>query len=80
MAKTLDLRQSDTKCGSSSPALTIMRFWLSEGGNQEVEIIAVKGVQADQVEMWAEAMKDKGVKILSKLDEGDKVIYKVYLP
>jgi hypothetical protein len=57
-----------------------MRFWLSEGGNQEVEIIAVKGVQADQVEMWAEAMKDKGVKILSKLDEGDKVIYKVYLP
>jgi hypothetical protein len=57
-----------------------MRFWLSEGGNQEVEIIAVKGVQADQVEMWAEAMKDKGVKILSKQDEGDKVIYKVYLP
>jgi hypothetical protein len=57
-----------------------MRFWLSEGGNQEVEIIAVKGVQSDQVEMWAEAMKDKGVKILSKSDEGDKVIYRVYLP
>jgi hypothetical protein len=57
-----------------------MRFWLSEGGNQEVEIIAVKGVQSDQVEMWAEAMRDKGVKILSKSDEGDKVIYRVYLP
>ena len=78
--KVLDLRQSDTKCGSNSPALSIMRFWLSEGGNQEVEIIAVKGVQSDQVEMWAEAMKDKGVRILSKNDEGDKVIYRVYLP
>jgi len=78
--KVLDLRQSDTKCGNNSPALSIMRFWLSEGGNQEVEIIAVKGVQSDQVEMWAEAMRDKGVKILSKSDEGDKVIYRVYLP
>ena len=78
--KTIDLRQSDTKCGSSSPALSIMRFWLSEGGNQEVEIIAVKGVQADQVELWAEAMKERGVKILEKRDEGDKVVYRVYLP
>jgi len=30
--------------------------------------------------MWAEAMKEKGVKILSKSDEGDKIVYKVYLP
>lgn len=78
--KVLDLRESDTKCGSSSPALSIMKFWLSEGGNQEVEIIALKGIQADQVEMWAEAMKEKGVKILDKKDEGDKIVYKVYLP
>ncbi|BFH73635.1 hypothetical protein SJAV_15790 [Sulfurisphaera javensis] len=78
--KVLDLRQSDTKCGSNSPALSIMRFWLSEGGGQEIEIIALKGLQADQVEMWAEAMKEKGVKILSKSDEGDKIVYKVYLP
>ena len=78
--KVLDLRESDTKCGSSSPALSIMRFWLGEGGNQEVEIIALKGIQADQVEMWAEAMKEKGVKILDRNDEGDKIIYKVYLP
>jgi len=78
--KVLDLRESDTKCGSNSPALSIMRFWLGEGGNQEVEIIALKGIQADQVEMWAEAMKEKGVKILDKNDEGDKIIYKVYLP
>jgi len=78
--KVLDLRESDTKCGSSSPALSIMKFWLSEGGNQEVEIIALKGIQADQVEMWAEAMKEKGVKILDKNDEGDKIVYKVYLP
>ena len=78
--KVLDLRQSDTKCGSNSPALSIMRFWLSEGGNQEVEIIALKGIQSDQVELWAEAMKERGVKILDKRDEGDKIIYKVYLP
>lgn len=78
--KVIDLRQSDTKCGSNSPALTIMRFWLGEGGNQEVEIIALKGIQADQVEMWAEAMKEKGVKILSKSDEGDKIVYKIHLP
>ena len=78
--KVLDLRESDTKCGSSSPALKIMNFWLSEGGNQEVQIIALKGVQADQVEMWAEVMKERGVKILDKNDEGDKIVYKVYLP
>jgi hypothetical protein len=76
----LDLTVADTKCGSDSPSVRIMRFWVEVGGEKDIIIKALKGVQVDQVDMWAIAMEDKGVKILEKKDEGNSVLYKVRLP
>ncbi|BDC18150.1 hypothetical protein [Acidianus sp. HS-5] len=78
--KELDLTKQSGGCGSNTPSVSLMKFWLEIGGNQEVKIIALQGVQADQVEMWAMAMQEKGVKILNKEFNEDKVIYTVYLP
>ncbi|EZQ10847.1 MULTISPECIES: hypothetical protein [Acidianus] len=76
----LDLSNQSGGCGSNSPALTLMKFWLEVGGNQKVSVIAQEGVQADQVEMWAAAMQEKGVKILNKTLKGNKIIYEIFLP
>ncbi|ARM75090.1 hypothetical protein [Acidianus manzaensis] len=76
----LDLTKSSGGCGANSPSVSLMKFWLEVGGNQEVKIIVTQGVQADQVDMWAAAMQDKGVKILNKEIKEDRVIYTVYLP
>jgi len=78
--KVLDLRECDTKCVVVLQCYKYNEILFRWRGNQEVEIIALKGIQAGQVEMWAEAMKEKGVKILDKNDGGDKIVYKVYLP
>jgi len=76
----LDLTVADTKCGSDSPSVRIMRFWVEVGGDKDVVIKALKGVQVDQVEMWSLAMEEKGVKVLEKKDEGNVMIYKIHLP
>lgn len=76
----LDLSKQSGGCGASTTSISLMKFWLETGGNQEVKIIAQQGVQADEVEMWAMAMQEKGVKILKKEILGDKVIYNIYLP
>ncbi|MDT7900652.1 MAG: hypothetical protein RRE78_01935 [Acidianus sp.] len=78
--KELDLTKQSGGCGANTPSVSLMKFWLETGGNQEVKIIALQGVQADQVEMWAMAMQEKGVKILNKEFSENKVIYTVYLP
>lgn len=76
----LDLTKLSGGCGANSPSVALMKFWLESGGSQEIQVIALNGVQADQVDMWAAAMQDKGVKILKKEVVDNKVIYTIYLP
>ncbi len=76
----LDLSKQPGGCGANTTSVSLMRFWLETGGNQEVRIIAQQGVQADEVEMWVMAMQEKGVKILKKEISDSKVIYNIYLP
>jgi hypothetical protein len=57
-----------------------MRKWLETGGNREIKVLATPGAQEDQVEMWAQAMKEQGVKIVSKEKVDAKVTYLIYLP
>ncbi|MEW9491834.1 MAG: hypothetical protein TQ35_0006500 [Candidatus Aramenus sulfurataquae] len=80
MMKELDLSQQSGGCGSNSTSVRLMRFWLESGGNQTVKIIAQQGVQADEVEMWATVMQERGVKVLKKELVDGKVVYEVYLP
>lgn len=76
----LDLTKADTRCGSDSPAIRLSRFWLEVGGNKEVRVIALRGVQEDQVNMWLMAMSEKGVRLINKKSENDKIIYTIFLP
>jgi predicted metalloenzyme YecM len=75
----LDLTQADAKCSTDSASVRLMKKWL-EIGEGNIKVIALKGIQTDTLEMWAQAMADKGVKILEKQENGDRVIYLVHLP
>ncbi|WP_338603457.1 hypothetical protein V6M85_04360 [Sulfolobus tengchongensis] len=76
----LDLTKAGTGCGADSPAIRLLRFWLEVGGNKEVKVIAIKGSQESQVEMWLNMMSEKGVKLINKIDEKDKIVYTIFLP
>ncbi|WP_126450048.1 hypothetical protein [Sulfodiicoccus acidiphilus] len=75
----LDLTQADAKCSTDSASVRLMKKWL-EIGEGDIKVVALKGIQTDVVEMWAQAMRDKGVKILGKQEQGDRVVYLVHLP
>ncbi|BCU67707.1 hypothetical protein HS7_11440 [Sulfolobales archaeon HS-7] len=77
--ETLDLREADAKCGADSPSARLMKKWVEVGGGV-LSIIAVEGVQSDAVDMWIEAFKPSGLKLISK-DKGEGVVkYVVELP
>ncbi|ABP94781.1 MULTISPECIES: hypothetical protein [Metallosphaera] len=80
MTDEVDLTKQSGGCGANSPAVTLMKFWLETGGNRDIKVFATPGVQADQVDMWAMAMSDQGVKILKKDNEDGKVVYIIHLP
>ncbi len=76
----LDLTKADTRCGADSPSIRLLRFWLEVGGNKEIRVVALRGVQEDQVDMWITAMNEKGVRLVNKASEKDKVVYTIFLP
>ncbi|QKR00557.1 hypothetical protein GWK48_09355 [Metallosphaera tengchongensis] len=80
MVDEIDLTKQSGGCGANSPAVTLMKYWLESGGNREVKVLATPGVQSDQVEMWATAMGEQGVKILKKDNENNMMVYIIHLP
>lgn len=80
MTEEIDLSKETGGCGANAPAVVLMKKWLELGGNREIKVLATPGVQVDQVEMWAEAMKEQGVKILSKEERDGRIVYSIYLP
>jgi ABC-type metal ion transport system substrate-binding protein len=80
LTEEIDLTKETGSCGANAPAVVLMRKWLETGGNREIKVLATPGAQEDQVEMWAQAMKEQGVKIVSKEKVDGKVTYLIYLP
>ncbi|AHC51398.1 hypothetical protein SUSAZ_05110 [Sulfolobus acidocaldarius SUSAZ] len=79
--ESLDLTTDVEKgtCESGSTYMSLLRFWLEVGGNKEVKVIAWKGRQEGQVDNWVSQMADKGVKIVDKKINNEKVTYIIYL-
>lgn len=75
----LDLTKEDANCGTNSPSARIMTRWV-QMGKGELEVIAQRGVQSDQVEMWIEAFKDSGVKLKERKEIDGNFVYTIELP
>ncbi|ACP34412.1 conserved hypothetical protein [Sulfolobus islandicus Y.G.57.14] len=76
----LDLTKAESGCGANSASVRLLKFWLEVGGNREIKVIAQKGSQEEQVNMWIGLMSEKGVKLVDKKDEKDKIVYTIFLP
>ncbi|QGA53576.1 hypothetical protein GFS03_02685 [Sulfolobus sp. E5-1-F] len=76
----LDLTKAESGCGANSASIRLLKFWLEVGGNKEIKVIALKGSQEEQVNMWIDVMSEKGVKLVDKKDEKDKIVYTIFLP
>jgi hypothetical protein len=78
----LDLTKMKSQCGSGgTTAFTVLsNLWYSLDDEAEVRVKASRGFQQENVELFAMAFADRGVKILSKVESGDDIEYKIYLP